>query len=73
MRSRPIYLAIMDAAARRRGLRLSAAEVRELSSDDAVATRAAVECQDDGERAFKSWTDEYRRRRAALKMEGRDG
>lgn len=41
MAERDLYIAIMHAAARGRGLHLSAAEVGQLAFDDAIATHAA--------------------------------
>lgn len=75
MRERNIYIAIMRAAARGDGLRLSPKEVADLAFDDAIETHAA-QCLDtddwesmkpSGLRAHKPWRtmNPYKKRKGA--------
>lgn len=61
-RKRDIYIAIMVAAANGRGINLTVDEVRDLSMDDAIETRAAngLDSRDwptDAHANGPSWTD----------------
>ncbi len=61
---RPIYVAILAAAESGKGIRLTAAEVRELSQDDAIVTRGGVELEDDDEFVVSpdfTWSKAYRK------------
>lgn len=72
MARRDTYIAIMVAAAKGHGVRLSADEVFQLSHDDAIATRAAnglEDCEWPGRKKYKlpGWAriNPWRKRTAA--------